>query len=546
MKNKSGYIYLIVLIIPVSLIIISNLFTEARTPYYLLGNYDPSYVYLLNSLNIAQFTSPGYIEHPGTPLHVIGAVVMKIYFTFAGKSGDLVTDVFERPETYLRAINFTMILLNAFALFMLGIVTYKLYQSIPMAVFLQLTPVYSIVIFQRLSTVTAENLLIFLIIIFIIISLKFINENTLSQKIIFAYTAGFAIITGAGIATKIIFFPFLIIPLLLLKKISNKVLYIIFTFISFIFFVLPAISYYKFFTRWIKSLFIHDKMYGKGDRSVIDWTYFTANVKSIFINEKYFAIVYLIIIAGLVGLFIYSKKNRINGTNIFEKIKPEIKLLTGIFLLITVQIIIVAKHYAIHYMLPAFMLLVLAIFLIIIITNKLFPEKFKIIKLNTLFIILTMSIIIIKIPNMMYMYSGLKIERTESIKVTEFINDKYPDKPVISGMYIWNKEAALNFAMPWTGYQSGKYKKTIDGLRPNHLFYDNENEKIYCASDTSKNFIKEVFSKNNRLILVSNKYTPVEKIMKEIKEVYNYGNSEYINVYKNGEGAEIYEIKLKE
>ena len=49
----------------------------ARGPLWLAPNQDPSYHYLLNSLMVAEARAPFHVDNPGTPLQVMGAVVLR-------------------------------------------------------------------------------------------------------------------------------------------------------------------------------------------------------------------------------------------------------------------------------------------------------------------------------------------------------------------------------------------------------------------------------------------------------------------------------------
>ena len=77
------------LVIPVFTIIYSLSLRYSQGPFYYNSGYDPSYVYLISSLNIAQFKSPQHADHPGTPVQLIGAVILKTVFFISGKSDDL-------------------------------------------------------------------------------------------------------------------------------------------------------------------------------------------------------------------------------------------------------------------------------------------------------------------------------------------------------------------------------------------------------------------------------------------------------------------------
>ena len=55
------------LAVPLVMLILSISFVFAEGSF----DADPDYGYLLNGLNILHFHSPGHIDHPGTPLHVL-------------------------------------------------------------------------------------------------------------------------------------------------------------------------------------------------------------------------------------------------------------------------------------------------------------------------------------------------------------------------------------------------------------------------------------------------------------------------------------------
>ncbi|MBK7157851.1 MAG: hypothetical protein IPH77_04655 [Ignavibacteria bacterium] len=115
MNNKLKYSLLFVL--PVILFITAHILKVVQGPYY-LNFYDPSYVYLINSLNLAQLSGygVGFIDHPGIPLQVFGAIVIKSFHFIDNVNQDLVNDVLTRPESYLNFINI-FVFLNSIVLF---------------------------------------------------------------------------------------------------------------------------------------------------------------------------------------------------------------------------------------------------------------------------------------------------------------------------------------------------------------------------------------------------------------------------------------------
>ncbi|MFZ1459862.1 MAG: hypothetical protein WAU38_03605, partial [Ignavibacteria bacterium] len=124
MNNKIKYSLLIVL--PVILFITAHILKVVQGPYY-LNFYDPSYVYLINSLNLAQLSGygVGHFDHPGTTVQVLGAVAVKLFYFLTNNNQDIVNDVLSRPESYLFFMNKFFVFLNCTALFFVGYFTLK-------------------------------------------------------------------------------------------------------------------------------------------------------------------------------------------------------------------------------------------------------------------------------------------------------------------------------------------------------------------------------------------------------------------------------------
>src|SRR6185369_4531457 len=72
---------------------------HARGPPALDGrSTDPTYPYILNSLLVAEGRPPAQATHPGTPLQVLGAVVLRVAHGLSGSALDLQRHVLTDPE----------------------------------------------------------------------------------------------------------------------------------------------------------------------------------------------------------------------------------------------------------------------------------------------------------------------------------------------------------------------------------------------------------------------------------------------------------------
>ena len=98
-RINPGPIICLFFIILVSIFIIIQ-FKIAAGPFWLSQNSDPDYQYLLNSLNIAQGKGVGHTDHPGTPVQISGAILLKLSAPTAPVIS-LQENVLRYPEKYL-------------------------------------------------------------------------------------------------------------------------------------------------------------------------------------------------------------------------------------------------------------------------------------------------------------------------------------------------------------------------------------------------------------------------------------------------------------
>jgi hypothetical protein len=187
-----------------------------KGPFWFSYNADPSYYYLMNSLNIAMIKPPFDISHPGTTVQILGAVVLKLQH-MALSANDLETIVLGNPEYYLSAINIVITILNALLLFTVGSIVCYLTKNIWTAMLIQCTPFYSMTILTHgMNKVGPEPLLLFASLM--LVAIVFIA--TMNQKNNY-FPLSLAIICGFGIATKLTFIPMAIIPFIILPKINS-------------------------------------------------------------------------------------------------------------------------------------------------------------------------------------------------------------------------------------------------------------------------------------------------------------------------------------
>lgn len=491
----------------------------------------------MNSLNLSQFSGygVGHFDHPGTTVQSVGAIVIKVTYFFGKINDDIAKDVLSRPEYYLSRINFIFILMTGAALFILGLTAFKNLNNIYYAFLLQLTPLYPPTVSDHFADVTSESLFIVAVILFIAVITGVVSSTDENPKVNFKYAVIFGIVSGFGLACKIIFIPLLIIPLILIRKIKFKALFSFLTFIFFLIFVFPALSFENSvrYVNWISEILSHSGKYGTGQGSVIDASLYWSNLKNIFLYDVSFTVSYTIILITLAyGSFLRFKKP-VKGNKYFD-------LLTGIFFSMTIQVFLVAKHFDQRYMIAVSMLSVIGLLAVCFTAKDFFTEKLtgKICASALAIIILFSFTHIIKIYSS---YSGYARNGYESGKITEFIKGNYNNEVLVNSNTINNQIYSLYFGTDWAGSQKKRYISIIQELHPDYFYFDKYGKNFYL---TNTDRIKKELLNKNRLIFQSDTNDTIDYFMEKLKTLLGNQNISYKEVYSNDNNEKLYEIKL--
>ena len=532
-------IYLILLLFPLFFFTLEWMF-KADYSYYYMSVYDPAYVYLLNGLNLANLNIIGHVDHPGTPLQILISIVIRITYLFRNNN-TLIEDVFLNPELYLNNISFTLISINTIAIFLTGCIIYHIFRNLPGAIFIQLSVFLSNSAMFFLSVVMVEPLLVFTELVMIMFIFQYIYKN--NRKFLNKYIIAFAIVSGFGIANKIVFFPIILIPFMLLKGIKSRVKFILILVISFLIFILPAIGRFKYFILWIKSLIIYAGKFGQGEPTVININEFIQNLINIFKDEYVFTIAYILIIITI-GLYLRRRYR------ILLKENKYYKLLVIIFITITIQIIIVAKHYSHHYMIPAHILIATSVFLIVLIVKKLGINAFTFIpkKLLTFIVIFLGFLLIFRLiiyyhfpPNLVNPRKNTVdfLEKNLCNKARIIVNNKHAESAFV--------ESALYFGMCYAHDQKYFYGKILKKRFPDTYFYNINSHEFHDWQSTFPAFDIATRYSKIWLYFIRKDNILLQEIIRKFSDI-SYNNSEVVKIkeiYINNNTSEvIYELSF--
>lgn len=317
---------------------------------YCMG-YDPDYYYYLNGRNLALGKLPFMVEHPGTTTQILVASVTKFMWLFDGFSDPINQTL--NPELHLLATNIVLLTIIFFILIPLGLLIYSYTKDITLALMAQLTPFYSLTATFSLFQVKPESFLIFASLLLVVWCLLVTRLKVSKIPIKYPLIAG--LIMGFGLATKVTFLPLILIPLIVLKRNTQRLTFLLASLIALVVFTSVIIPRYGYIKWWLVELYSHSGSYGSGPQQVIDLKRYTLGLIAIFITEPFS--VFPLILASAILLYL-------RFTNSLDKVKHR-RLMIALIVTQVVQLLAVAKMFSVHYMIPVLSLNGLLLVLIV-------------------------------------------------------------------------------------------------------------------------------------------------------------------------------------
>lgn len=475
MKRKN-FIYLCILVLmPAIYIVSSMIIRDQRGPYWLAYRVDPQYAYLLNSLSVANLKTPVHIDHPGTPLQILGGIVLKTSYVMESLINPSVAsfneEILKHPEFYLKLINLTLLLLNAGSIFLLGLVSFFLSRSLTLGLILQTTPFLVPHNLSVSTEVSPEPLLLFICQLLVLLLVIYLHGENMEKSKWFPVTLGITV--GMGIATKVTFIPMMLI-FLILPQIYHKILALIGSIVSFVLITLPIISEYGRMKEWLFSVVTHKGIYGRGETGIIEITSVWKNLNELISQSPiFFAVLGISSIVYALFFFLrqYGNYNLLENESDVQLSKLNtVKIL--IILIMLSQILITLKHPASRYLVPSMGLCGLLIFIQLLSLQRLMSlnRKMNITPSASYIIVLVLCLLIC--TGNLFNVSSHSFYKSEHYKdligIQKMINEKYSNCTKINFWRSSSVEFALMYGNDWAGEE---FTTSLRRLYPQTFFY---------------------------------------------------------------------------
>lgn len=449
------------LVLPIAFAATGGWLAQQRGPLWLAGNSDPSYQYLLNSLLILNGQPPCHIDHPGTTVQTLSAVILSV--TTAGKSRDEQTlAILSDPERALARLHFFFLTVSAIAFTVAGLAVLEYTGSLTMAFAVQLTPLLQLATYQSTLFVAPETLLTALTTL--MVALLVVRESGATSATGFRKEIPISIFLGllvaAGLVTKITFAPLCTLPFLMSRSWRGA----LWTAGAFVggtsLFLVPIASQLPRMFDWFHQLATHQGIYGSGATGFVDLSAYPGNIVMLLNANR---VLVGVAIGGLVvaGVTFASRPES-------ERVRRWAHLL---FVVTTVQVIavlLVAKHPRPHYLLPAALSTALNVALAFQIIAAWPQEKRR----RTMYV--TAGVALATASIILFVHLPQFSRRLRQARDLQLEQTRHADEIARDGVRVdYYRSSSLAFALYFANGSAWRlYAEPLARLHPGHIFFN--------------------------------------------------------------------------
>lgn len=456
---KKQYKYLL-FIFPVIYLLLGFYFRQVFGDLSLRST-DPEYIDFISGMCVATGKfSQANIDHPGSIFQIILAVVFRIIYFFRGNGTPFFEDAIANSDLYLAVSNLVITTIIASVMLWAGKATLKITNNYLYALLIQVAPLIINVWYDIIGRIYPELILVIPVYLLQVQLLREIfNKNDNPTKSLATYS--FAV--GIGLSIKMTFLPFIVLPLFVIKKLSRKIKYLLYS-IAIFFLLSPQVAFqWHHFWNWMKGMFIHSGRYQAGSSNIIDVSLFLKNLGKILTDERYFFYAAAILIILLL-ILIFTKRAK----------SPFSLISMGLTLTFAGLVFIVSKQFAIRYFLPAILFFPFLLILNKEIIQVYFKQKAVKTGLSIILIFIIGYNINQTIPYARIVSKSISKQMSARIQTRDFINTlpKNSYKIIVSQDYGCPfHEYAIMYSFAMGGKQWPNYREKLNKLYPDTYMY---------------------------------------------------------------------------
>ncbi len=489
-------------IIPLVVAVSAVFFRQAGGPFWLGPNFDPSYIYLMNSLYLLDGITPIFVDHPGTTAQLLGAAVIKcltIGLTSAQRLDRVITD----PEYFLHAIHYLFIALFVLSLLAVGWYGYRRTKDVLFALFLQLPAFFYFTVIPDeqpvMVNVNSEALLITFLNIFILFLLRWYDGSPEEDPKNIIYLA---VVSALALTTKVTFLPLIIIPHLLIPRWKGRLYYVVTAAAAWFVITVPIIPRYGKILSWLETLLLKTGSHGSGPAGFDPAAVWGMMLSYALMNPALFGILGFAFLA-----FIMQFLNK-------EKPQRFFQWLGVLLIACLMQWVMASKQGSPRYIIPTVGLSGLLFGVLYHYCTRQF--RWKTTWFAVVFLLLSIQLSFAAVKH----YQMVKDLNQELLQFSQKITAQYRDC-IICGYYQSSSPmTALDFGDDCFGYK--KYNRQMQAKYPDAYFYNRWTHSFHRFADWTD--IQDIVKINKCVLLYGGKdaifpgYIQTEKIDENRRE----------------------------
>lgn len=447
----TAWLWLIPVLVVVGLIRIK----VAAGPYWLGNNLDPAYTYLLNGLSLAQGKPTAFLDHPGVPLQLLIAAVVRL-LNLGHSSQAMVGAVLDAPEFFLQATSCILMALLVVGVLLLGGFIYRKTGDVVRAMLVQI-PALALL---TLRSWGLEGNLVFCVPVNVNSDTLMIAVSLALAGMVFAVYADpgreerlstavlLAVIVGIGMATKLTFLPWAVAPFFLLRRGKLWLVYVGGALLCWGILMVPAYANREMFFLFFRSL-----TSASGGSSLVGQARQFAQILS-FRPE---GIAALVLFAGAVVLRV------IGGEAVSTETSRSFRYALMVLALVLAQYAMVARRPGSQYLVPAVCLLGLAAVFVDVMLRARNPR-------NRQVVVVLLAVVIALYAAQAWGYAGALAKKNNRMGAfSQHVRHDYPDCTVVAYYRSSSPEYALFFGD--NVYGEDAYKDQCRARFPEAVFY---------------------------------------------------------------------------
>ena len=358
---------LLFLVIPVIFVVAICQLTNAKGPQWLPPTFEDPYNYLFNCLLVVDGRAPLYTDHPGTTTEMFGAIVLRV--SSLKPSGDLIYSTLSHPEKQIQLLHWALLIFSALILWIIPWLTALALRSHIAGLLLQAPSLFSktllfygilfgsdlMLVPFSIAAVCCCLLLLFpssvpekLEFFFAIrVASPEANSPWLRQVPVFLLPALTGLACAFGMATKLTFFPLILISLLCCRSRSNLLTFSVAFIFGLAFALLPIYWQLWRLVNWAVGLAIHSGIYATGEVGLPKPNAYLSSLSNLIRTEPLLITIPIVVTVVLLTFTLVVREEA-------PASKITWKTTLALFATQVFSLVAIAKEMAPHYLIPLF------------------------------------------------------------------------------------------------------------------------------------------------------------------------------------------------